>query len=251
MKIGKFILPLFALTMLASCGNNSSTPASSAPAQTSEPSSAQATSEPAPTFEAFTLAKLHEARVNKTLANLDKKYVSIKGKVTFAKRKDDDHYALFIQDGKNAVEVSYPEPYTVNVGDAVEVKGRFMHNVSGGVDTIFVSTFKSVDPYFDIKVIDEAISTETVTITKDAELIEFDSSTAEVQFTVTGNRTNAAFVGKLNEGEKDIIVANMLGVADPFDEAPYTEGQRVQYEGVYTYTTAFRYADREGFSKLK
>ena len=250
MKTKFYVLPLLAAAFLASCGSGS-TGSSSHQSQ----SSSEATSV-TPTFESFTLERLHEARVNKTLPSLDGKLVTVKGKVTFAKYAgvDNEDGVLTIQSGKYAVEVDYPSTYSVNVGDAVEVKGVFVENTVGEVETICISTFQSTNPAFDIKVINETISVETVTITKEADLIEYDSSKSSMTFTVTGNRTNAAFVGKLSEGDTEFIVANKLLVADQFPEAPYEVGDNVKYDGVFTLsgnssTKVIRYFDKNGFSK--
>lgn len=109
---------------------------------------------------------------------------------------------MTIQSGKYAVEVTYPSAYSANVGDVVEVKGAFMQDTSGDVDIIWISTFQSTNPAFDIKVTNETISVETVTIAKEVDLIEYDSFKSSMAFTVTGNRNNAAFVGKHNSAMK-------------------------------------------------
>ena len=260
MKITKIAIPLLTLVLLASCGAKKES-SSSAPASTPESTESQPSSEPAPTFEAYTLSQLHEARVAKSLASLDNKYVSVKGKVTFAKRTNDTYDILFIQNGKYAVEVSYPSPYSVNVGDAVEVKGQFRYDKMGVLDTIAISTYRDTNANFNISVINEAISTETVTITKKAELVEYEGSLAKIDFKVTSNdRTNAAFDGKLaGSGEEDptFIVANKLGISDKFegDGHPFEVNDDVRYEGVFTYSEAedvkvIRYLDKEGFKKI-
>ena len=252
MKAKFYVLPLLAAAFLASCGPNSTGLSSN----TSQPSTSSEATSVAPTFESFTLSQLHEARVNKTLPSLNGKLVAVKGKVTFAKYggADNEDGVLTIQSGKYAVEVTYPSAYSVNVGDAVEVKGAFMQDASGDVDIIWISTFKSTNPAFDIKVINETISVETVTITKEADLIEYDSSKSSMTFTVTGNRNNAAFVGKLSGGDTEFIVANKLFVADKFPEAPYEVGDNVKYDGVFSFSgdssaKVIRYFDKAGFSK--
>ena len=255
MKAKSYILPLLSLALLASCGggNNSSATGFTSRAtglSSSEPSSTK----PAPTFRSFPLSELHTYRVNKILRNLTDTMVSIKGKVTSAKHVGDDDGTLTIQDGKYAVEVTYPTTYSVNVGDVVEVKGAFRTQMVGEVDTIWVSTHKSDMSSYDIQVINEAISVEKVTITKEADLLEYDSSVASIAFDVTGNRTNAAFIGKLAEGETEFIVANKLSIAEKFPEAPYAVGDKVQYDGIFTYAgdssaKVIRYFDREGFTK--
>ena len=253
MKVKQLIMPLLAVAALASCGGNSSSATGlSTPA---EESSQATSSQSAPMFEAYTLSQLHEARVAKTLANLDKKFVAIKGKVTFAKHVRDEDGVVVIQNGKFAVEVTYPSKFNVNVGDPVEVKGAFAHNKVGSVDTIWVSTYDDVVSNAEIKVIDEAISVETVTIAKEADLYEYDVSKASIDFNVTGNRKNAAFVGKLSEGDAEFIVSNRLDVAEKFPEAPYAEGDKVKYEGLVSTsgdgeTKVIRYFDKAGFSKI-
>jgi len=259
MKITKIAIPLLTLVLLASCGAKKES-SSSAPASTPESTESQPSSEPAPTFEAYTLSQLHEARVAKSLASLDNKYVSVKGKVTFAKRTNDTYDILFIQNGKYAVEVSYPSPYSVNVGDAVEVKGQFRYDKMGVLDTIAISTYRDTNANFNISVINEAISTEVVTITKEAELVEYEGSLAKIDFKVTSNDTTGAFIGKLSdsgEQEKDFIVANKLGISDRFDGSghPFEVNDNVRYEGVFTYSGAedvkvIRYLDKEAFQKI-
>lgn len=249
MKISRLVLPFLALAALASCGGN--TPASSA---TSEESSQAPSSQALPTFENYTLSQLHDARVAKTLESLRGKYVAVKGQVTFAKRFNEDRAALTIQNGKFAVEVTYPSEFTVNVGDAVEVKGVFVGDKVGDVDTIWISTYRSTVPNSDIKVINESISVETVRIVKEADLYEYETSKSTIAFTVTGNRNNAAFLGQLTEGETEFIVANRIDVAEKFPEAPYVKGDKVKYDGVFSYSgnesaKVIRYFDREGFSK--
>ncbi|MBQ2070318.1 MAG: hypothetical protein II467_05240 [Bacilli bacterium] len=252
----KFILPAAMLLLLASCGGGT-TPT---PSTTAEPSSqsSQASSESsvAPTFEATTLSAIHDARVAKTLPTLEGKNVTIKGKVTFAKRVSELYNSLVIQDGKNAIEVDYPEPFSVNVGDAVEVKGCLKTSKVGDFDSIWVSTYAETVPGASITVINEAITVETVTITKASDLVEFEASQSSITFSVTGNRKNAAFIGKLPEGNDEYIVSNKLGIADKFDEAPYAEGDSCRYTGVFTYSSSsdakvIRYFDKEGFAGLK
>ena len=257
MKIKHCIIPLFALMTLASCGGQgpaASSPAASSPAPAESSEIAVSSSEAAPTYEAYTLSALHEARASKTLPSLENKYIAIKGKVTFAKQVRDDDGVLMIQSGKFAVEVTYPTTFTVNVGDAVEVKGRFITNKVGDVVTIWISTYRSEVPNSDIKVIDEAIDVETVKIEKLADLVEFDSSKSTIAFEVTSNRKNAAFVGKLSQGDDEIIVANRLSIAEKFEEAPYEVGDKVKYDGIFTYAgdetaRVLRYFDKAGFSK--
>ena len=254
MKTKPYILSLLAVMALASCGGTSS---SQPAASSSEPeSSSEATSSQSlPSFETFTLSQLHDARVAKTLSSLENKYVAVKGKVTFAKHVDDDRGALTIQNGKYAVEVTYPSVFNVNVGDSVEVKGKFAGNLEGEIATIWISTYRETLPNSDIKVINETIETETVTIAKEADLIEYQASQSSIAFTVTGNRTNAAFIGKLSEGDSNFIVANRIDVAEKFPEAPYTEGDNVSYQGIFTYSgdssaKVIRYFDKAGFSKV-
>lgn len=250
MKVRYYILPVLALATLASCNGNPSTPSSSVPAETSFSASSQV----APTFEAFTLSQLHDARVAKTLPSLKDKLVAVKGKVTFAKHVGEDDGVLAIQNGKYAVEVAYPDTYNVNVGDVVEVKGMFSEYAVGDVSTISISTYRSTVPSADIKVIDEAISVETVTITKDDELIEYDSSLSSIDFDVVGSRRNAAFIGKLAEGQAELIVANKLSVAERFPDDSFAVGDKVNYTGIFSYsgndeTKVLRYFDKDGFSK--
>ena len=256
MKITKYVLAALPLLVLASCGGSDS----SAPASSQEPSvpaSSEASSqEPAPTFEAFTLSQLHDARVAGTLAQLDKKYVSIKGKVTYAKRPNDLYDALFIQNGKHAVMVGYSEPYQVNVGDSVEVKGRLSYDMRGEIPSITVSTHPETNPHFAINVINETIPVEAVTITKEADLLEFESSKVVVDFSVTGEqaRGRSAFVGKLADKEKSYIVAPLMGLAD-LPETTFEEGDNVRYEGVFNYhgdssAWVFRYADAANLKKI-
>lgn len=249
----KIIFPAAMMLLLASCGGN---PASS-PAASSDPASASTSAQAssAPTFEAMTLSAIHDARVAKTLANLEGKYVTLKGKVTFAKRPNENYDALVIQNGKHAIQVDYPAPYSVNVGDSVEVKGCLKTTNIGDITTIWVSTYTDTVPGASIKVVDEAVSVETVTISKLDDLLEYDSSQSDITFSVTGNRTNAAFLGKLAQGDEEFIVANKTGIADKFDEAPYAVGDHCKYSGIFTYSgtedaRVIRYFDKEGFTKL-
>ena len=249
----KIILPTAMLLLLASCGGEPSP----TPGISTEPStSSSAASSVAPTFNAMTLSEIHDARVAETLSTLDGKYVDIKGKVTFAKRVDETYHALTIQSGKHAIEVSYPEPFTVNVGDAVEVKGRLKTDKIGTIDTIYVLTYTDVVPGASITVIDESISVETVTISKESDLVEFQNSQASIAFTVTSNDHKlAAFDGRLSEGQEEFIVANKLGIAEKFEEHPYAVGDTCKYTGVFGYSPntdakVIRYFDREGFTKL-
>ena len=239
MKLKRSIIGLFALigvAALAGCSGGSSTPsASSTPAQSS--------SEPEPTpstqnvtFENYTLEALHEARKTKTLGTLDQKYVTIKGKVTFAKRVSEYAASLFIQSGKYGLEVYYDEKFNVNVGDSVEVKGRFGTYPTGDITTIELYTDSSVSDKCDIKVINEAINVETVTIRSMADLIEYDSSKAIMNFEVVGNRTNAAFIGKLPDGDDQIIVAPKSHLGEKFENQPYVVGDNVRYTGIYTFS---------------
>ena len=258
MKLTKYAVTFLALVLLASCGAREKT-SSSKEASVPESTEAQPSSEAAPTFEAYTLSQLHEVRAAKNLASLDKKFVSVKGKVTFAKRNE-TYDILYIQNGKYAVEVSYPSPYNLNVGDAVEVKGQFQHLKIGVTDTISISTYRETNANFNISVINEAISTEVVTITKEAELVEYEGSLAKIDFKVTSNDTTGAFIGKLSdsgEQEKDFIVANKLGISDRFDGSghPFEVNDNVRYEGVFTYSGAedvkvIRYLDKEAFQKI-
>ena len=254
MKVQKYILPLLALAALTSCGGNSSSsaPASSEPTiSTPKASSSQSL----PAFENFTLSQVHDARVGNTLPSLHKKRVAVKGKVTFAKKVTDDHGVLTIQSGKFAIEVVYIDAFPdVNIGDPVEVKGVFDGLKTGDTETIWISTYRESVPDSSLKVIDEAITVETVTITKEADLIEFNSSQASIDFDVTGNRTSAAFLGKLSADQSEFIIANKLRVAERFSEDPYVAGDKVKYTGVFSYngdTSAkvIRYFDKAGFSK--
>ena len=246
-----FLLPLCLLTLsLMGCQNNSSEPKQSSSQQ--EPSS----SAQKITFDAYTLAQLHEARAAKGLQSLDKKNVTIKGKVTFNKRLAEDDATLYIQNGKYAVEVNYSKDYQVNVGDVVEIKGQLAFSKQGDVDTIFLSAYTSANPDYDIHVINEAITTEAVTIKKEADLIEYDSSLASIKFKVTGAKNNAAFVGTLEEGNEEIIVAAKLNVAEKTAADAYKVNDNVLYEGVFTYSgdssaRVLRYLDKAGLSTVK
>lgn len=247
------LLPLCLLTLsVIGCqSNNSGEPAQSQSSQ-QEPSS----SKEVITFDAYTLAQLHEVRAAKGLQSLDKKNVSIKGKVTFNKRLADDEATLYIQNGKYAVEVNYSKDFQVNVGDVVEIKGQLIFTEQGEVDTVFLSAYTSVNPDYDIHVINEAIETETVTIKKEADLIEYDSSLASIKFKVTGNRNNAAFVGTLEEGNEEFIVAAKPNVAEKTAADAYKVDDSVLYEGVFTYSgdssaRVLRYLDKAGLSTLK
>ena len=252
MKIRKVFLPILTLVLLASCGGKSSNSTVSDPGSSLEPSSASS-SEPLPEFEAFTLSQLHDARVANSLASLYNKYVSVKGKVVFVKRSAEDDGELIIQNGKYAVEVNYPQTFTVNLGDVVEVKGVLDGIKVGDIGTIWVNTYRDSVANSDIKVINEAIATETVTITKEADLVEYDCSYSSIDFVVVGSRTNAAFVGKLSEGDQEFIVANKLRVAEKFDEPPFNVGETWKYEGVFSYSgdetaKVIRYFDKDGFT---
>lgn len=243
MKIKKGILGLLALVGVISLVGCNMGGGGTSKAPTPTPTSVEpveptttSTTAPAPTFEAFTLEQLHEARKAKTLGALDQKFITVKGKVTFAKRVSEYASSIFIQNGKYGLEVNYPEPFNVNVGDSVEVKGRFGTYQAGDIVTIELYTDSSVSSYCDIKVINEAINVETVTIRKMADLIEYDSSKAVIDFSVVGNRTNAAFIGKLLEGDDQIIVAPKSHLGDKFEEAPYVAGDKVRYTGVFTFS---------------
>ena len=131
-----------------------------------------------------------------------------------------------------------------------------VHSKQGDVDTIFLSAYDSVNPEYEIHVINEAIQTETVEIKKEADLIEYDSSLASMKFKITGNRTNAAFIGKLEEGEEEFIVAAKLGLAEKTEADAYKVDDNVRYEGVFTYSgdssaRVIRYLDKAGLSTLK
>ena len=254
MKVRQYILPLLALAALASCGG-----ASSSPADTSHPtglSTPEASSQASlPSFESFTLSQLHDARVAKSLLSLNRKAVAVKGKVTFAKHFGEDDGLLVIQSGKFALEVAYPSEFNVNVGDSVEAKGLFSAYEVGEVATISLSTYRSSISTSDIKVIDEAISVETVTIAKEADLYEYESSKATINFSVTGTRKNAAFVGKLSEGDTEFIVANKLSVSEKIPEGTFAVGDKLKYEGLFSFsgdatTKVIRYFDKDAFTKL-
>lgn len=256
MKI-KTILPAAILLLLASCGGGQShatgltSESSHATGLSTLPSSSSAS---LPTFEATALSTIHDARVADTVATLEDKYVAIKGKVTFAKHVSELYNALIIQDGKNAIEVDYPESVTVNVGDAIEVKGRLKTNKVGDVTTVWVSTDTASVPGASIKVINESIAIETVTISKVSDLLEYQNSQSSITFSVTGNRSNAAFIGKLSQGDDEIIVSNKLGIAEKFEEPPYAVGDTCKYTGVFSYSSSdvkvVRYYDKAGFTKL-
>lgn len=259
MKIKKGLVGLLALVgvfSLASCGNDqgtkTTTPAPTTTATTTDPSTT--TTQAAPTFEAYTLETLHEARKAKTLQSLDKKTVVVKGKVTYAKRVNENNSAMFIQSGKYGLEVSYPAPYSVNVGDVVEVKGEFGSYPLGDIYVVTLYSDQSMNANYGIKVINEAITTETVTINSMADLIEYDSSLSTINFTVVGNRTNAAFIGKLTQGDDQIIVAPKASLAEKFDAGSFAEGESVTYSGVFTFggdssARVLRYFDKAGFAK--
>ena len=261
MKLKKSIIGLFALagiTALAGCstgeGATSKAPDPQNPTQTSalEPEETS-TTEVVPTFEAYTLEQLHAARKAKTLDSLERKTVSIKGKVTYVKRVDDYSETMFIQSGKYALEVSYPEPYSVNVGDSVEAKGYFSIYKTGDISEIKLYTDKTSNSHYDIKVINEAFNVETVTLNNKEDLSEYDSSLANIDFTVTNpSYRSAAFVGNLKEGNDEIIVAPKSKMAENL-ETPYEEGDKVSYTGVFTFggntALVLRYYDRAGFAK--
>ena len=253
MKLQKIVFPLFALAALASCGGGNSS-ASASMSSSSESSTQASSSQSLPTFEAFTLSELHDARVAKTLPTLNERYVAVKGKVTFAKHAGEDDGELVIQSGKYAVEVSYPDVFNVNVGDSVEVKGRFHEFKVGDVSTISISTYRSIVPNSEIKVIDEAISTETVTISKEADLLEYDSSMSSIDFDVVGTQRNSAYLVKLPEGDTQFILSNKLSVAAKLPEGTFAAGDKIHYSGVFTFTgtedtKVIRYFDEEGFTK--
>lgn len=254
MKFTKFAVSLLALVLLASCGAKEK-PSSSAEASESESSQVQPSSEAAPTYEAYTLSQLHEARVGKTLASLDKKFIATKGKVTYAKREG-SFDIMFIQNGKYAVEVTYPAPFSVNVGDSVEVKGQLQFQNTGATDTIFLSAYQDTYATNSIQVINEAIETESVNITKEADLIEYDASLAVIDFDVTSDGPNTAlFSGKLSDDEGTFIVASKLGATEKVEGHPYVEGDKVRYSGVFTYSATesakiIRYFGKDGFSKI-
>ena len=254
MKVKKFILPLMAGVMLASCGGNSSASASGLSSQqTSASGLSTSSSQSQTTFEPFTLSQVHDARVAKTLPSLENKTVSIKGKVTFAKVGESSDGVMTMQSGKYAIEVTCPEASLAKVGDAIEVKGKFVGLYQGDVDTLWVSAYPDTIRDGSIKVIDEAINVEKVTILKEADLVEYECSVATVAFTVTGMRSSAAFVGKLTQGDEEFIVANKLGISERFDEPPFAVGDKCKYEGVFGYTSnsqsrIFRYYDKNGFT---
>ena len=249
-----FLLPLCLLTLsVMGCqSNNNSQQDISVPEQSQQQ---QASSEAKVEFESYTLDQLHQVRAAKGLAGIDKKYVSIKGKITFNKRLEDDEATLFIQSGKHAIEVNYDKDYQVNVDDVVEIKGQFMVVKEGLYDTVFLSAYNSVNSSYDIKVINEAISVEPVTIAKEADLVEFNGSKIVADFVVTGSKSTAAFVGKLPEGDEQIIVAPKLNVAERAEAGTYVENDNVRYQGVFTYSgdesaRVFRYLDKAGLSKI-
>ena len=247
-----FLLPLCLLTLSVmgcqqSGDNSQQQDQSQQEAQSSAPEKVE--------FENYSLDQLHQARASKGLDSLDKKYVSIKGKVTFNKRTADDEATLFIQNGKYAIEVNYDKNYQVNVDDVIEIKGQLVYSAEGNMGTIFLSAYNSVNAQYDMKVINEAINVEAVTVTKEADLIEFNGSKVVADFTVVGSRANAAFVGKLAEGDEQIIVAPKLNIAEKVDAGTYVENDNVRYSGVFTYsgdetTKVFRYLDKAGLSKI-
>ena len=242
MKLRTIIISLFATSMLVACN----TPYDN-PIDPPKPA-------PAPDFETYTLDDLFLARLANSLQSLDKKYVSIKGKATFAKRISDTNNALFIQSGQHAVEVTYPSTYIVGVGDIVEVKGQFEVNKLGDVYTIRVNTNRDVNKHFDINFINEFVKVEPAEINSESDLVLYDSSVATIDFNVLANRTGAAFVGKLDGSEEAYIVANS-SVADPIPEGTYSLGDKVSYDGIFTYGgdnngKYIRYYDKEGLNKV-
>ena len=266
MKFKKGILGLLALAgafSLVGCmfsGGETTTkaPDPTTTTQTNTDPESTTTTEVVPTFEAYTLEKLHEVRKANNLASLEKKTVIIKGKVTYAKRVDDNADSMFIQSGKYGLEVSYPEPYNVKVGDVVEVKGQFSVYKpgigDGGINEIKLYTDHSMNSHYDVKVINEAMTVETVTINSKADLIEYDSSLATIDFTVINpSYRTSAFVGKLKEGNEEIIVAPKTRFTENID-TPYEENDKVRYNGVFTFggntALVMRFFDKVGLSKI-
>ena len=244
MKLSRLLVSVLAIAMLAGCGNSSKNPSD----PTVDPNRI--------VFDDYTLEELHTARVNRKLQELDKKYVSIKGQVTFAKRVDENTDALFIQNGKYGVEVTYGEPYSVNVGESIEVRGQFLTNKLGDINTIFITTNRETSESFNIRVINQIIEIQTPEIKSESDLLEYDSSFSSIDFTVTNLRNNAAFVGKIDNSTQEYVVANKRGVAEKFPEGSFKVGDTAGYKGIFTYggddtAKVIRYLDKDGFIKTE
>lgn len=104
------------------------------------------------------------------------------------------------------------------------------------------------------KVINEAISTETVTISKEADVVEYDSSLSSIDFDVVGPHRNSSYLVKLSQGDTQFILANKLSVAEKLPEGTFAAGDKVNYSGIFTYTgneetKVIRYFDEKSFTK--
>ena len=263
MKLTKILIPLATLTLLASCGETSSTPRStgftSDPTGSSAAESSESSSAPAVTYEAYTLSQIHDARKSNSLKNLDAKYISVKGKVTFAfQGADSDLYnTLVIQSGKYALLSDYPASFKVNVGDSVELKGKLILT-SDDAGHISLLTSKEDVSTNDIRVVDEAIEVETVTgLSTLADLAEYDCSKVDLDFKVADKGRNGSLVCTIGAETEQFTFGRKLGISESIpSDAPYAAGDTINYKGLYVYNAQsslekklIQYLDLSGLSK--
>ena len=250
MKKKLLLLPLLTLMALSSCGGNTPSTTSS-----EEYSSSDTSSEIK--FENYTLSALHAAREAKSLANLNKKAVTIKGKVTF--KKDDSSGSstyVTIQNGKDAMLVNTDVTNGYQVGDAVEVKAIFSYDDNLGI--LSLGAYRSEVAEAGIKVINEAISTEEVRITSINDFYLYNHSLVNVDFTVveeTAPKSAVTFEGKVASTENHVLVAYKLGISKKLPKTDFSVGDVVNYKGTFDFTTLssgeklFRYFDSSAFKK--
>lgn len=236
MKFKLLVLPLLMASLLTGCGNN---PEPSSQASSQEPSSEPSSTDPRQdvTFTSYTLADIHTAKVNNTLATFDHKGMIVKGKVTFVKEHADILY-LAIQSGKDAVEIAASEiTGTYNVGDCVEVYGVGADNGNSFDIGVHAGQYKGVK----ITTINEAIAIEDVKdVTTMAQLASYDYSSFDLTLTVVekpeGARqsTSVAFYGKIGDSQEVLTVAKSL-LTEQITFTPNV-GDQIRCHGVFNNT---------------
>ena len=251
MKKKLLFLPLLTLMALSACGGNTPSTTSSS----EEYSSSETSSEIK--FENYTLSALHAAREAKTLANLSKKAVSIKGKVTF--KKDDSSGSstyVTIQNGKDAMLVNTDVTTGYQVGDAVEVKAIFSYDHNIGI--LSLGAYHTEVAEAGITVINESISVQEVRITNAEDFYLYNHSLINVNFHVveeTTPKSAVTFEGKVASSEDQVLVAYKLGISEKLPKTGFTVGDEVNYKGAFEFTTLssgeklFRYYDSSAFKK--
>ena len=236
MKIKLLVLPLLMVGLLTGCGSEPASSQGSSQEPSSEPSSTDPREDI--TFNSYTLADIHSARLNNTLATFDHKGMIVKGKVTFVKEHADILY-LAIQSGKDAVEIAASEiTGTYNVGDCVEVYGVGADNGNSFDIGVHAGQYKGVK----ITTINEAIAIEDVKdVTTMAQLASYDYSSFDLNLTVVekpeGARQSAsvAFYGKIGNSEEVLTVAKSLLLAEQITFTPNV-GDQIRCHGVFNCT---------------